>query len=73
MKIPLVLCIWVSVTSLHSAVEKAPLAKWLTAQKAYRSAHAEFVQTRKLPALNKPLVSKGEMWAKRPDKFLWNF
>ncbi len=52
-------------------VDKKPLEKWLAAQKNYRSAHAEFVQTRKLPALNKPLVNKGEMWAKRPDKFLW--
>ena len=53
------------------AVEKAPLEKWLAEQKGYRSVHAEFTQTRKLPALSKPLVGKGEMWAKRPDKFLW--
>ena len=53
------------------AVEKVPLQKWLAGQKNYQSAYAEFVQTRKLTALNKPLVSKGEKWAKRPDQFLW--
>lgn len=53
------------------AVDKAPLEKWLQAQQKHDSVYAEFVQTRKLATLRKPLVNKGRMWAKRPDKFLW--
>lgn len=56
---------------LQADADKAPLEKWLKVQQGYRSVYAEFVQTRKLAALNKPLVNKGEMWAKRPDRFLW--
>ncbi len=52
-----------------AAVDKAPLEKWLEAQQKYTSVHAEFIQTRKLPALTKPLVNKGEMWAKKPGMF----
>ncbi len=56
---------------VSAAVDKVPLEKWLKSQKDYNSVYAEFVQTRKLATLRKPLVNKGKMWAKRPDMFLW--
>ncbi|MEJ6570726.1 MAG: outer membrane lipoprotein carrier protein LolA [Akkermansiaceae bacterium] len=56
---------------VSAAVDKVPLEKWLKSQKDYSSVYAEFVQTRKLATLRKPLVNKGKMWAKRPDMFLW--
>jgi outer membrane lipoprotein-sorting protein len=57
--------------AVSSAIDKAPLEKWLQSQREYHSVYAEFVQTRKLATLRKPLVHKGKMWAKRPDLFLW--
>lgn len=62
----------ISLTGLvQAAVDKVPLETWLKSQKGYNSVYAEFVQTRKLATLRKPLVNKGKMWAKRPDLFLW--
>ncbi len=63
--------VYLAVVSAWADVDKEPLRKWLKAQQGYKSVHAEFVQTRKLPTLSKPLINKGEMWAKRPGMFLW--
>lgn len=54
-----------------ATIDKAPLEKWLKSQQEHHSAYAEFVQTRKLVTLRKPLVHRGKMWAKRPNLFLW--
>jgi len=68
----LITCGFVLATSALSAqIDKAPLEQWLKSQKDYKSVYAEFVQTRKLPTLTKPLVNQGKMWAKRPNLFLW--
>lgn len=64
-------CVFVSVAPLFAGMNKAPLEKWLKMQQGYDSVYAEFVQTRKLATLNRPLVYKGRMWVKRPNLFLW--
>jgi outer membrane lipoprotein-sorting protein len=68
----LIICgVTLAASALSAQIDKAPLGEWLKSQKDYKSVYAEFVQTRKLPTLTKPLVNKGKMWAKRPDLFLW--
>ncbi|MCP5537895.1 MAG: outer membrane lipoprotein carrier protein LolA [Akkermansiaceae bacterium] len=68
------ICVLMAIVLIQTGtagVDKGPLETWLAAQKEQNSVYAEFVQTRKLATLRKPLVNKGRMWAKRPDKFLW--
>ena len=44
---------------------------WLRGQTNVTSWSAEFVQTRRLPALTQPLRSSGRVWFEAPDRFRW--
>jgi len=49
----------------------APLGKWLESQQDVISAKADFIQSRKLAALDREIKTSGKLWIKYPDKFHW--
>ncbi len=71
---------WLRVAALLAAVATAvPLraagnpvvASWLRSQTNVSAWSADFVQTRRLPALARPLSSPGHVWFAAPDRFRW--
>ena len=71
------LLIWFSTFSFASgaslmAVElNSAVASWLAAQTNVHSWSADFVQTRSLKSLTKPLTEKGHVWFEAPNRFRW--
>lgn len=55
----------------QSAIDLAPLKKWIARQDEFQSVSADFVQTRALRALKSPLKSKGRLWFSAPSAFRW--
>ncbi|MGA2029219.1 MAG: outer membrane lipoprotein carrier protein LolA [Verrucomicrobiota bacterium] len=47
------------------------LKDWFAAQKNIRTWSADFVQTRMLKTLTRPLVASGHVWFSAPDDFRW--
>src|SRR5690349_12057324 len=47
------------------------VATWLAKQKDLQTWSADFVQTRTLKSLTKPLTSKGHVWFATPNRFRW--
>ncbi len=56
---------------LRAADTNGVIEAWLAAQTNFSTWTAEFVQTRWLKALNQPLVSTGQVWFARPNRFRW--
>jgi len=56
---------------LRAADTNAVLDAWLAAQTNFTTWSATFVQTRSLKALTQPLVSTGQVWFARPNRFRW--
>ncbi len=56
---------------LRAELDTAPLEAWLERQSSLRSLTAEFVQERKLPALDKPVRTRGKLSFIHPDKMRW--
>jgi|SRR5579862_8968378 len=55
-----------------SAVDLSPaVASWLAAQTNVHSWSADFVQTRSLKSLTKPLTATGHVWFEAPNHFRW--
>lgn len=44
---------------------------WLAAQSSIHSWQADFVQTRTLKSLTRPLTSNGHVWFEAPNRFRW--
>ena len=49
----------------------AVLDAWFAAQKDVHSWSADFIQTRALKTLTRPLTAAGNLWFQAPDDFLW--
>jgi outer membrane lipoprotein-sorting protein len=60
---------WVAV-SLHAAGNPV-VDSWIRSQTNVATWAADFVQTRRLPALARPLSSPGHVWFAAPDRFRW--
>lgn len=55
----------------QDAVDLAPLKNWLVLQKGLRSVEADFVQSRSLRTLRKPLTSPGKLWFTSTGDLHW--
>jgi outer membrane lipoprotein-sorting protein len=58
-------------TRTPAAELDAATAGWLAAQTNVQTWSAEFVQTRKLKSLTKPLTATGHVWFAAPNRFRW--
>ncbi|HAB15735.1 MAG TPA: hypothetical protein DCE44_04715 [Verrucomicrobiales bacterium] len=63
------LCFWIATAFAESG--DAALERWLMAQAQLKSWSAEFVQTRHLQTLTRPLTASGRVWFAAPDQFRW--
>jgi len=70
---PAFLAIWVLArsTSVGAGETNAIINAWLDAQTNLHTWHADFVQIRQLKSLKEPLVTTGQVWFARPDRFRW--
>jgi outer membrane lipoprotein-sorting protein len=59
------------VSSLHAEVTDKILRDWIAKQSAIRSLRADFIQTRRLPALRIPLKKSGTVWFGTEGRFRW--
>ncbi len=62
--------LWAATRAAAADVE-ALLNAWLTRQTNIATWSAEFVQTRHLKALTRPLVTPGRVWFRAPNRFRW--
>jgi outer membrane lipoprotein-sorting protein len=56
---------------LHAQDAEKVLRKWISKQSAIRSLRADFIQTRRLPALRIPLKKSGTVWFGTEGRFRW--
>jgi outer membrane lipoprotein-sorting protein len=49
----------------------APIKRWIARQDEFRSAEADFTQTRALRALRSPVAIHGRLWFVAPDSLRW--
>ena len=47
------------------------LSRWFAAQADLRTWSSDFVQTRTLPTLKRPLKQEGQVWFRSPNEFRW--
>jgi len=60
-------------TKSYAEFDKKTLDVWLKSQVGYQTVEADFVQTRKLETLNKPIRNKGKLWVSYKDnQFRWD-
>ena len=67
--LPLLLLLLVS--PLHAEDTETILREWIAKQAAIRSLRADFIQTRRLPALRIPLKKSGTVWFGTEGRFRW--
>jgi len=66
------LCLLLLVTlPLHAEDTDSILRDWISKQSAVRSLRADFIQTRRLPALRIPLKKSGTVWFGAEGRFRW--
>ena len=56
---------------LHAEDTEKILREWIAKQAAIRSLRADFIQTRRLPALRIPLKKSGTVWFGTEGRFRW--
>jgi len=56
---------------LHAEDTEKILREWISKQAAIRSLRADFIQTRRLPALRIPLKKSGTVWFGTEGRFRW--
>lgn len=56
---------------LHAQHDLEPLAKSLTRQARYQTLSATITQTKEIPALTEPIITKGQLWLKPGKSFRW--
>jgi outer membrane lipoprotein-sorting protein len=59
------------VSPLHAEDTDKILREWIAKQAAIRSLRADFIQTRRLPALRIPLKKSGTVWFGTEGRFRW--
>ena len=59
------------VSPLHAEDTETILREWIAKQAAIRSLRADFIQTRRLPALRIPLKKSGTVWFGTEGRFRW--
>jgi outer membrane lipoprotein-sorting protein len=59
------------VSPLHAEDTDKILREWIAKQAAIRSLRADFIQTRRLPALRIPLKKSGTVWFGAEGRFRW--
>lgn len=52
-------------------VDLSPLKNWLSVQKSIRSVQADFVQSRSMRTLRKPITSQGKLWFTANGNLHW--
>ena len=70
----LLLAVAVGATGSEAAQARAEsevLQAWFNAQTNLQTWTAEFVQTRKLKSLTRPLTAQGRVWFSAPNRFRW--
>ncbi len=65
------LAIWIAGSNVFAADTNAVLDGWFVAQEKLQSWSADFVQTRTLKTLTRPLVANGHVDFAMPDQFRW--
>jgi outer membrane lipoprotein-sorting protein len=61
----------VASTASFAADTNAVVSGWIAAQTNLHDWHADFVQTRHLKALTRPLTASGHLWFAPPNQFRW--
>lgn len=56
---------------LHAEDAESTVRDWISKQAGIRSLHADFIQTRRLPALRIPLKKSGSVWFGADGRFRW--
>lgn len=71
MKRLLLLLLLLLASPLHAEETDKILREWIAKQAAIRSLRADFIQTRRLPALRIPLKKSGTVWFGTEGRFRW--
>lgn len=69
----LFLSIWSTAVlpAADEAPDVTPVKRWIEKQAKSKSFYSSFEQQRKLRALKKPIVSRGQFWFEAPGSFRW--
>jgi outer membrane lipoprotein-sorting protein len=67
----ILLFIMLLVLPVRADDNQAILKDWISKQAAIRSLRADFIQTRRLPALRIPLKKSGKVWFSADGRFRW--
>ena len=71
MKRPILLFLLLLAAPLRAEDTQTILRDWISKQAAIRSLRADFIQTRRLPALRIPLKKSGTVWFGTEGRFRW--
>lgn len=66
-----ILLVLLAILPLHAQDTESILRDWISKQSAIRSLRADFIQTRRLPALRIPLKKSGTVWFGSEGRFRW--